>query len=160
MTFVPLNNLKQILQLAAGYTSATFTDTSGTSRAMVDPTSARKTGIPFYCTAGTVTAAPTDATKLFPVASSNSTISGNETTITNQVGTASATFSINSKGWICNIKITATEGSEINSIYFEKYIFSSSTSSYLAVLFAVRLDNTVTVDSTGEANFTFAIEYN
>ena len=160
MTFVPLNNLKQILRLASGYTSATFTDTSNQPHSMVDPTSARKTGIPFFCTDGTITSSPTDATKLFPVASSNSTISANETTITNQVGTASATFTIDSKGWVCNIKITATEGSEINSIYFEKYIFSASTSSYLAVLFAVKLDNTVTVDSTGEANFTFAIEYN
>lgn len=157
MTFVANDNLIAILRNAAGYTSATTTDVSGTSRAIVDPTSARATGIPFFVESGSASEAAQK--KLYCYASSNLNPLANEIAVTNQVGTAVVQYTINSKGWTAIIKITGTQGDTINSLYFTKLINYTSTSNAESLLFVVKLDSPVTIDSTGEANFTFAIEF-
>ena len=157
MTFIANNNLLQLLRCAAGYTAAQTKDVTNTSRAIVDPTTARSTGVPFFVEAGSASA-PAQK-KLFPYASSNANPTADEVAVSNQVGTSTVTYTIGSKGWTATITVAGTEGDTIASFYWTKLISYTSSASAENLLFAIKLDNPVTIDSTGTANFTFAIEF-
>ena len=80
--------------------------------------------------------------------------------VPNTVGTTTLVAGAwSAHGGSATIKVTASEGDIVKSIFFVRKLYYSSSSNVDAVLYAVKLDNPVTIDSTGTANFTFAIEF-
>lgn len=165
MTFVKLTNMVQ--QLRAGSvdalsSSVTFTDTSGTSRRFTTSSSYAQSAQaenPFFCGSdGSITSPNTDIGKITFCASSATEIPFSTTSVLNEVGTTTSTYTRSSTGWICVIKVVAAEGTKINSLFALRKIYGWSRQDN-AVIWALKLDNEVTVDSSGEANFTFSITY-
>lgn len=164
MTFVPLYNFKQMCRAGANVGSTlTFKNTSGSDQTLVKSYS--------WSYAGVVNAAPfavnSGGTKtslsyeyLLVTASGDDEIPFSTYSVPNPIGTASINYALNSKGWAATITISGTEGSTIKSLFFRRGLcYNSSMNVGEAVIFALVLDNPVTIDSTGTANFTFAIEF-
>lgn len=171
MQFIPLSNFKKMLRQSALNTNniLTFTDTSGTSRNLYAPAAYSSTAMwtytnlmPFYA-AQTTASSPT-VKNMIAVASSDSSISENAYAPSAITGSSSCTVvaRADKSGWTMTITVTGNPGDTINSFYFERKLWADANESsytYNAVIFAVKLDNPVTIDSTGSASFTFAIEF-
>ena len=164
MQFIPLYNMVQMLRLSASpNTNLTFKKLDGTNSTLtratygsnyfynIAPFGVQEEGTPDYTY---------HYRNLKVYASSADVIPASTTSILDQVGTTAVTFHHTTKGWEATISVTAVEGSKIKSFLFTKgLIYNTYMNFYEAVIFAIKLDNTVTIDSTGTANFTFAIEF-
>lgn len=163
MQFIPLYNMVRMLQMSAKpEENKTFINLSGTSQTLyrAAASSCYYNMAPF----GEYDTGTPDFTYLYRTikvyASSADDIPKNTTTILNQEGNTTVSYTHNLKGWTATITTTATEGTTIKAFFFTKgLIYNASVNFSEAVIYAVKLDNPVTIDSTGTASFTFAIEF-
>ena len=81
------------------------------------------------------------------------------TDLTSVVGTVSTSYTPTNKGWECTITISASIGTKIKSLLFTRNLYSSSSAYSEAVIYAVKLDSAITIDSSGVAHLIFAIEF-
>ena len=156
MQFIPLVNLDKTQRAGVGVGSIGWIDCDGFSRSVMSTSSINNAVLFKLSSAGTKTAPGTDY--LFPYASSAENINYNTTSLIDKVGSSSIGYNYTTKGWDATITITAPEGTIIRHLLFVKKI-QPGTNAYITLLFAIKLDSPVTIDSTGTANFTFAIEF-
>lgn len=168
MQFIPLPNFKQMMKLSTLKTNLTFTNISGNSQTLKNPwTYTNYTTLaiftncsPFFTDKASNYTAVTE-TRLFVRAASDTVIQNYSPL--NQIGSCTITTVENSgsNGWTMTIKVSGTEGSKINTLYFSRKLWygGNGGESSEAVLFAVKLDNEVTIGATGEADFTFSIRF-
>ena len=159
MQYVPINVKSQSNYLATQTSGNTvqFVDTTGTSRNWYNSADNSRPFNPK--TFGSDISEGDTSSNMYCKASSTSAITSTYYTPTNTVGTTTIKYTTSSKGWNAIITVSGTEGAEINSLLFIKQIKYSSSASADAIMFAVILDNPVTIDSSGTANFTFGIEF-
>lgn len=105
-----------------------------------------------------ITPSTTQATYLKCFASSNTNITETSYIPSDIIGISTVRYAPTSKGWVATIAVAGTEGDTINALLFQRGLYNGSTYKQ-AVIFAVILDNPITIDSTGTAYFTFAIEF-
>jgi hypothetical protein len=159
MQFIPLDNFKAALRASANATSLSFIDTSGTSRnfagANTSAAATQKAKMPLFCN----TSLNTDYST--PFASSALTIPTNTTTVPNVVGTTTFTYVNTSTGWTCTMTVQGSTTVDITHFVFVRKIATGSSTSYDAVLFALKLDTPVELNAENNytANFTFSIEF-
>ncbi len=159
MQFFPFDNFYSTLRAGATASSPTFVDTSGTSRsfaaANVTTASTQYAKLPFFCYTRS------SLGYLTPHASSAATIPQSTTTIPDEVGTTTVTYTATEKGWRAAITVTSVSDASVTHFVFLRKISTSSSNSYDACLFALKLDTSVTLNSANNhtANFTFEIEF-
>lgn len=170
MQFIALENFKKMLQRATiqsinGTSVAmTFTDITGTSRTLYQPSgNAYANGSPFYSDIRTTVRTSAGRHYFFARASSDAEISSSAFAPTTEIGSCSCTVSVNSgnNGWTMNITVSGADGDIIKSLYFTKGLdYNSNANYYEAAIFAVKLDTPVELNAENNytANFTFAIE--
>lgn len=94
------------------------------------------------------------------VASDNSNVQPTEYAVPNTIGTVTVTSkSATGKGATYVLTVSGTQGDTITSLYFIKRVYNSANYQKNWLIYALVLDSPVTIDSTGTANFTFAIEF-
>lgn len=156
MTFIPLVNFEAYQRLAVNGSNKQFTDTSGTERSLYYGAPSGNY-VPFYISSGTYTV--TGANYPFPYASSATEVPYNTTTILEQVGTTSISFTSLPNGWNGNIRITGTEEATIRHFIFVKKLQYSSSATSDTVIFAIKLDTPVELNEANNytADFTLTL---
>ena len=161
MQFIPLNNFKKQLRVGSLSNAQTVKGIDGNSveYSYWDQQTWLRNALPFLYESVTTYEAPSGTNTLFVAASSDTSVLESAYDVTNKIGTSSVTIQRTNKGDVFTITVTGTEGDTIGSLFFGKRILTKM-STYAAMLqFALKLDSPVTIDSTGTANFTFAIEF-
>lgn len=156
MQFIPLVNFEAYQRAAVNGSNKQFTDTSGTGHNIYSGANASNY-VPFYISSGTYTA--TGVYYPFPYASSATEVPYDTTTILEQVGTTSVSFTYLPNGWNGNIRITGTEEATIRHFIFVKKINYTTSSSSDAVIFAIKLDTPIELNEANNytADFTLTL---
>ena len=160
MQFIQLDNMTKLLRIFTNQQQQVLVDKGGTSRnyRWYNSQNAVVGLFPFYYTGITSFENPQDSNTLFAAASSEANIPSNTTTVTNKVGITSLQKQNSTNGITIIVSVSGSEGDTINSLFFGKRAYDSNNY-YPVLLYALKLDTPVTIDSTGTANFTFAIEF-
>ena len=155
MTFIPLVNFEAYQRAALNGSNKQFTDTSGTVHSIYSGAAASNY-VPFYINSGTYTAT---GHYPFPYASSATEVPYDTTTILEQVGTTSISFTYLPNGWNGNIRITGTEEATIRHFIFVRKVNYTTSNLSEVVIFAIKLDTPIELNEANNytADFTLTL---
>lgn len=161
MQIIPIN-IAPIMTMNTiwGYAATIPKATDITGNQFTLGTSQNTNGYPFYIGVYNqdITPSATQAYYLKCFATASENITETSYIPSDIIGISTVRYAPTSKGWVATIAVAGTEGDTINALLFQRGLYDGSTYKQ-AVIFAVILDNPITIDSTGTAYFTFAIEF-